>query len=160
MFEFIDAKTVAVIFHLFGVALGAGGAFMSDAMFFKTIEDLAISTTEIRFLKLGSKITIVVVIAINGIMFHRVHMRRLIAHVGHPEQAIQFFSESKFLFMSGAVSVVSWMSTIILGAFKSIPYSYGVIVGVYVALVVLATLFAQIIRKKYLKKAQGTFLRS
>lgn len=54
MFEFITAKTIYIIIHLFGVAIGAGGAFMSDAMFFSSIKDRMFNKTEIRFLKLGS----------------------------------------------------------------------------------------------------------
>ena len=54
MLDFIDIKTIFLIIHLFGVALGAGGAFTSDAMFFLSIRDKKFTTTEIRFLKLGS----------------------------------------------------------------------------------------------------------
>ena len=54
MLDFIDIKTVWLIIHLFGVALGAGGAFASDAMFFSSVRDKKFSKTEIRFLKLGS----------------------------------------------------------------------------------------------------------
>jgi len=54
MIDFIDAKTLFTIFHIFGVAIGAGGAYMSDAMFFKTVRDQKISHTEMEFLNLGS----------------------------------------------------------------------------------------------------------
>lgn len=51
----MDPKTLFSIIHLFGVAIGAGGAFMSDAMFFSAVKDGKFSATEIRFLKLGSQ---------------------------------------------------------------------------------------------------------
>ncbi len=41
--------------HLFGVIIGAGGAFASDFMFFSSIKDKMISHTEMRFLRLGSR---------------------------------------------------------------------------------------------------------
>jgi hypothetical protein len=47
-------KTALAIAHLFGVAVGAGGAFMSDAMFMSSVKDSRFSKTEVRFLKLGS----------------------------------------------------------------------------------------------------------
>lgn len=54
MFEFLDLKTILVIFHLLGVALGVGGAIASDLMFFKTMKDGRITKTEMSFLNLGS----------------------------------------------------------------------------------------------------------
>lgn len=58
MTEFaLEYKTVFTILHLFGVALGAGGAFMSDGMFFISIKDRLLSVTELRFMKLGSTFT-------------------------------------------------------------------------------------------------------
>ncbi len=51
----LDYFTAIVITHLFGVIIGAGGAFAGDLMFFNTVQDRKISKTEIRFLKLGSK---------------------------------------------------------------------------------------------------------
>ena len=39
-----------------GVVIGMGAAFTSDAIFFSSIRDETISPTELRFLKLGSKI--------------------------------------------------------------------------------------------------------
>jgi len=54
MSDLPELKDILVIIHLFGVAMGAGGAFMSDAMFFSTIKDLKISKTEMRFLHIGS----------------------------------------------------------------------------------------------------------
>lgn len=49
----MDIKIILTILHLFGVALGAGGAFVSDAMFFKSVRDANINSTEVLFLKLG-----------------------------------------------------------------------------------------------------------
>jgi hypothetical protein len=40
--------------HLFGIALGAGGAFISDLLFLKSVRDRRISTTEMNFLLLAS----------------------------------------------------------------------------------------------------------
>ena len=51
----MELQTLFLIFHLFGVALGAGGAFLSDGMFFLSIKDKTFSQTEIKFLKLGSR---------------------------------------------------------------------------------------------------------
>jgi len=54
MLDWLDTKSLFTIIHLLGVAVGAGGAYMSDAMFFSSVKDEKISKTEIRFLKIGS----------------------------------------------------------------------------------------------------------
>ncbi len=48
-------SSLLVIFHLVGVALGAGGAYLSDLLFFQSIKNRHISQTELRFLSLGSR---------------------------------------------------------------------------------------------------------
>jgi hypothetical protein len=52
--DFLDTRSLLVIGHVFGVALGAGDAFMSDAMFLKSARDRRFSKTEVGFLKLGN----------------------------------------------------------------------------------------------------------
>ena len=54
MFDFIEIKTVYTILHLFGIAIGAGGAFASDLIFFKSIKDGKLSNTEFGFMEMGS----------------------------------------------------------------------------------------------------------
>lgn len=55
IFDFFDARTIYSFIHLIGIVLGAGGAFMTDAMFFSSLQDKKIIESEIRFLHLGSK---------------------------------------------------------------------------------------------------------
>jgi len=52
--EWIDAKTIYTIAHIFGAILGAGGAYVSDAMFFSSVKDKMISKKELQFMKIGS----------------------------------------------------------------------------------------------------------
>lgn len=49
--------TLFLVIHLFGVAFGAGGAFMSDLAFFRSIKDKKISQAEFGFLKMTSQAT-------------------------------------------------------------------------------------------------------
>ena len=52
--SFLDQKTIFTIIHILGVAIGAGGAYVSDMIFMSSIRDQKISKTEMRFLTLGS----------------------------------------------------------------------------------------------------------
>lgn len=183
--EFLDIKTIYLILHVFGAILGAGGAFMSDIMFFATVKDGIINKEELRFMRLGGnvvwtgliiliisgillfytdpvfyansqkflvKVSIVVIILINGIIFHTIHLPHLKNH-----QEIEFaksntFKEkASFVMISGAVSMVSWISTVILGMLKKVPYSYLEILSVYLIFLGLGMLGAYLMKNKILK---------
>ncbi len=183
--EFITIKTIYLIFHVFGAVLGAGGAFASDAMFFKTVKDGVIESTELSFMKLGSKlvwsgvfvlvvsgvllfytdpayymasskflvkVTIVGVLILNGIIFHFIHLPHITKHVGlRISESSTFLKKSTFLMASGALSMVSWVATLVLGMLKVVPYSYFQITGLYLFIVIFA-IGASIISKNRILK--------
>ncbi|MBI5786999.1 MAG: hypothetical protein HY446_00390 [Candidatus Niyogibacteria bacterium] len=170
------------VLHLFGVAIGAGGAVVSDFMFFSSVKDGKISKTEMRFLLIGSrtvwlglfilvlsgiglvtlnperilasekfwaKMTIVAVIFINGLLFHRYHIPLLSRHVGENfSRSEEFANRKPFLLASGAISIVSWASAIILGALRKAPAGYFEIVGIYFLLIALGILFTAFFRRR------------
>ncbi len=170
--EWIDSKTSFLIVHLFGVAIGAGGAFMSDAMFMTSAKGGRLSSTEVRFLRLGSimvwgglailvasgvglvstdpaqylastkflaKATIVGIIAVNGLAFHFLHFPIIHQHIGIPfSDAPTFLRRRPWLLASGALSMVSWSSTIVLGTLRGLPWSYAQIMFGYALIAAVA----------------------
>ncbi len=170
--EILDTKTILTIAHLFGVIVGAGGAYMSDLMFFTSIKDERIESTEFKFMRLGSrmvwlglgiilisgiglfltnpegylasskflaKMTIVGIIFMNGLFFHFTHLPRMRRHQNHHLPSSDEFSRKAHLLVaSGALSFISWTTSIIFGALKSIPYSYGEIMSGYLLIVAVA----------------------
>jgi len=183
--DFIEPKTIYLIAHIFGVAIGAGGAFASDAMFFSTIRDGRIDRHELRFMKLGSrlvwsgltllfisgiflvstdpsgylssgkflvKISIVGVIALNGVIFHLVHIPHIHNHLGLKfAESPTFIKRAPLLMASGAISMASWSSTIILGMLKNVPYGYSEIIGIYLLVIGVAVLGAVLMTKPILR---------
>lgn len=55
-FKEVNLNTVLVIAHVIGVALGVGGASLSDFLFFKSIKDKVISKDEFESLMTASKV--------------------------------------------------------------------------------------------------------
>lgn len=177
----IDTHTILVILHLFGVAIGAGAAFMSDVIFMSAIRDRVLSKTEIRILKLMSvmvwiglailiisggllwatsshdllgsskfltKMTIVFILTVNGLIFHWLHLPEItLREDKHMLKNKRFTSRIPLLIASGAISVVSWMSAIVLGALRSLPYSYFELMSFYFVLVFVATGVALIVER-------------
>lgn len=172
--------TWIVILHLFGVILGAGGAFASDMMFFSSIRDRKLSKTELGFMKIGStmvwtglailiisgsiifmsdpdkymasskfllKMTVVGVIFLNGIVFHRTHIPRMHRHADHHLPSSDEFMRSRsFLMASGAISFSSWITAFLLGSVKSIPVSYPVGLAAYIGILICAITGAMVIK--------------
>lgn len=177
--DFIDAKGLYTILHIFGAALGAGGAYMSDAMFMSSVKDDKLSATEMRFLRIGSafvwlgltllllsgvgifftdptfymdsskflaKMSIVLIIALNGLVFHISHLPRMHRHIGaHLPSSDEFTRKKALLVVSGAVSFSSWTSALILGSLRGLPFSYIEIMSIYLGFVAIATLGAFVV---------------
>ena len=185
MFDFIDTKAIYTIAHVFGAIIGAGGAFVSDGMFFETIRDGRVTKRELDFMKLGgkfvwfgllallisgifivstdparyfasekfiAKVIIVAIIVLNGVVFHTIHIPHIRNHLGIKlRESETFLKKSSFIMTSGALSLVSWIFTVILGSLRSVPYTYSQILSVYALCVVCAVVGALSLKKIMLR---------
>jgi hypothetical protein len=181
---FIDNHTLFGITHLFGVVIGAGGAFTSDLMFLSTMKDKKITTAEMRFLRLGSrmvwiglaiiiisgavlfldnvdryihsskflaKMVIVSIIIVNGFFFHIVHIPCLSRNVGkHLPSCRDFVRRSPYMMASGAISLISWVSAIVLGSLRGVPYSFSAIFLSYLVLLAVGVGVALLLSRRLL----------
>ncbi|MEK7542640.1 MAG: hypothetical protein AAB524_02985 [Patescibacteria group bacterium] len=188
MFDFLEIKTIYTIIHLFGIAIGAGGVFASDLIFFRSIRDGELSSTEFGFLELGGKmvwtglliliisgvllfsldpdkylasskflvkVTIVAIIIANGLLLHLKLIPNFKKCIKEGAMSLgEYVRSNPFVLMSGVVSGVSWSSAIILGALRSIPYSYWVILSVYVAILLFGVVGAFLFKSHFFPKSQ------
>jgi hypothetical protein len=186
MIDIAVTKTIFTIFHLMGVALGAGGAFLSDSMFISSVKDNRFSKTEIRFLKLASKMvwigiillvlsgififftdteyylasskflakmSIVLIIILNGIAFHFWHLPLIHQHENiHFPTSNTFTNRRMWVLASGAISIISWLSALILGSLQKVNASYFEIMAMYIVLVFLAVFISWTLRDNILPK--------
>lgn len=184
--ENISLYSVLLLVHLFGIILGAGGAFVSDGIFFTALKDRIISGDELRILKAGShfiwfgiillvisgtglflqdierlstsakfisKMTVVLVIVANGVIFHLVHIPFIHGHLGKPLATKRKPAKAfliPFVLASGVVSMVSWTATIVLGSLRSIPISYGGFLAVYSGAIAVGILTTPFLFHSYL----------
>lgn len=88
-------EIIYVVLHLLGLAIGMGGAIVSDAMFFSSIRDEKVSHTEMRFLRLGGATVWIglVLIILSGILLFSLN----------PEQ---YLASGKFLAKMTIVSII------------------------------------------------------
>jgi len=85
--------------------------------------------------KFWAKMTIVLIIALNGLFFHFAHRPVFKKSVGSEfSNEHTIIKRRKWLMVSGAISVTSWMYVIILGTLKATPFSYFQFIGFYLAL--------------------------
>lgn len=98
------------------------------------------------------KMIIVSILTINGIIFHVIHTPRLKNLVGkHLSTSSEFRKSSKSMYYSGAISIVSWVSALILGGLRLIPVSVFIGLIIYLGLIVVAIIGAEIKRREYLR---------
>lgn len=98
------------------------------------------------------KMIIVGIITVNGLFFHFVHTKRLESLVGeHLSVSHRFRKYSKSMYYSGALSMVSWVSALVLGGLRMIPVSVVIGLSIYAGLVIFAIGGAELKRRQYLK---------
>ncbi|MFT6829199.1 MAG: hypothetical protein ACJAV6_000012 [Candidatus Paceibacteria bacterium] len=98
------------------------------------------------------KMIIVGIIIANGIIFHLIHTPRLKKLVGkYLSTSLEFRKYSKSMYYSGAISIVSWISALILGSLRMIPVSIPIGLVVYLVLISVAIVGAEIKRRQYLR---------
>lgn len=161
-------KSLFTILHLSGVVIGMGAAFMTDVMFRRAFKNNTLVGTGLSYVKLGSKVvwigllviilsglllfsldperylnsskflakmTIVAILLANGLVFHFYHLRNI-------------RKNRVSLYVTGAISSVSWLSALILGSLRSVPFTYIQIMSVYgivLMIAIVAALFSRII---------------
>lgn len=193
--ETATLHTILIIIHLFGLALGAGGAFTSDGIFFASLRDKKISKDEVGILETTSKITwigigvllfsgiglfamnpeffsdstkflakmiIVLIIILNGVIFKIIHMPFVKDNIGkilYRKGHLNKLKNTAPLLISGVVSVTSWASVIILGALRSVDYSYIGILSLYFGILSLGLLTCYFLFKGFLDSKNNKKLR-
>ncbi len=101
--------------------------------------------------KFLSKMAIVAVIAINGIIFHRHHFKTLRQLIGVSlRHSALFRRESVGIFISGGISVTSWLFALALGSLQALPYSILQILSVYLVVLVVGISAALVLRVRFL----------
>ena len=187
MSEVFDLKSAAIILHLIGVVIGAGGAYVSDFLYLKSTKDGSLDVKELRTLRRASKIVwfglvilfasgiilfslnpavyaasskfltkmaVVGVLTLNGFLFHFVHMPVLHRTTdGKLFRSKEFLRKGSIIYASGAVSIVSWTSAIVLGFLRSIPYTFAQAFGIYILIVAVAIVGA-LIQFRFLSKKE------
>lgn len=101
--------------------------------------------------KFWAKMTIVAILTVNGVIFHFKHIPTLGCCLGTDiRQHKLFLANSRALFVSGAISMVSWFSALVLGALRGVPYSYPFIMGIYLIVLGFAIAVALLLCRKLL----------
>ncbi len=180
--------------HILGAIIGAGGAFASDFVFFKSHKDKVISKDEFHIMEglsrvvwggllllvisgvglfgmnyealLASsgflaKVTIVLIIVVNGIFFHYLHIPYIEKHLEHhlfPQR--NRADRSDFIIFSGVISATSWMAVVAIASLKTImPLTYTGFMGVYTGALLVGALGAYQLMKKTVHKQELETLR-
>jgi len=94
------------------------------------------------------KMTIVLILLVNGALFHRIHVPIMERSKGrHLAKDLVFVKNSAFLLASGTISLVSWVSALVLGGLRTIPVGYLEGLGLYFMAVAIAIIWSLFFRR-------------
>lgn len=102
--------------------------------------------------KIWAKITIVIILTLNGFFVHYYVLPTLKKRLGKTLATPSFIQKSFFIFSPGAISAVSWYSALILGAWRGLDASYAEIMSGYVAILASAVIISNIAGRMLLRK--------
>lgn len=95
------------------------------------------------------KMFVVLVIFVNGIIFHLKHIPLIDRHADeHYPSSDEFTRKKKLLTISGTISITSWTLALILGILGSIPFNTITALALYIAFEVFAVSVALILSKR------------
>lgn len=99
--------------------------------------------------KFLAKMTIVLIIILNGIFLHARLIPLCRRHIDSDlPSSDEFMRNRAFMFTSGAISLVSWISALILGALHSLPLGYVAIMSLYLIVLISAIVISNLISLK------------
>lgn len=126
------------------VIIGLVLAYISGLLIFSTNPELYMVSD-----KFWSKVTVVLVITINGYFFHRWHLPVMKKHEDKDMKDMKHLRKDRgLLVISGAISAISWTFAIVLGTWRGIPFTYSQIVFTYLVILILAVIFAMMLFRK------------
>lgn len=102
--------------------------------------------------KIWAKITIVIILTLNGFFVHYYVLPTLKKRLGKTLATPLFIQKSFFIFSPGAISAVSWYSALILGAWRGLEASYSEIMCGYIAILAGAIIISNIAGRKMLTR--------
>lgn len=97
--------------------------------------------------RLWAHLTIALVVFFNGLAMHWKVFPVLESFIDKPF-SLDFIKKSKIVFSTGAISIISWYFTFVLGAWHELNLSYLGIMSVYFLLILGGVLIANLIGKR------------
>ncbi|MEX0916766.1 MAG: hypothetical protein WDZ44_01545 [Candidatus Spechtbacterales bacterium] len=187
-----EIHTILFLGHIFGTALGLGGATISDLLFFRATKDgrfeakeweimkllskviwvgitlailsgvgflleYAMTPEKVGFLendKIWAKMTIVGIIFLNGVFLHWKLFPIFESMVEGTKGVSKFPHRMTMVFTSGAISITSWYSVFIMGAWRGLNFtlSYWQIMLVYASILAFAIASANALGRWHTRK--------
>jgi hypothetical protein len=102
--------------------------------------------------KIWAKLTVVIVLTLNGFFIHYYVLPTLKKRLGKSLATASFMKKSFLIFSPGAVSSVSWYTALVLGAWRGLEANYWEIMGGYVFVLTGAIIVSNIAGRSFLTK--------
>lgn len=143
-----ETETLRVFSHMIWLALGV--LYVSG--FGLYLGNMEVLNASPKFLL---KLIVVAVITVNGFLLHFLvtpNLTRIAFGQAHDHAAGELRRLRRIAFALGSVSFTSWYTALALGAMRTSPASFGVLLAVYIALLVGAVSTSQVLEWRFAKK--------
>jgi len=104
------------------------------------------------------KMIVAAVIIVNGGFLNLVvapHLVNITFHRKHKHYVGELHRIRRIAFALGPISIVSWYTAFILGALRSVPLSFSVLLGIYLGIVAVAITIGQICERILVRRASS-----
>lgn len=104
--------------------------------------------------KIWAKVTIISIIALNGLFIHRKVLPIFRKSIGQNINKSEVSKNLTLVLTSGALSATSWYSAFIMGAWSGLNFHFSYIefIAIYIIILFIAILVANIVGRIHLKK--------
>ncbi len=102
--------------------------------------------------KIWAKITVVIILTLNGFFVHYYVLPTLKKRLGKSLANPSFMKKSFLIFSPGAISSVSWYTALVLGAWRGLEATYFQIMSGYLVILVGAVIASNIAGRSFLFK--------
>lgn len=104
--------------------------------------------------KIWAKITVVIILTMNGFFVHYYVLPTLKKRRGKTLVTPSFMKKSFWIFSPGAISSVSWYTALVLGAWRGLAANYWQIMGGYFVILIGAIAVSNIAGKTFLLRSK------
>ena len=163
----MEIYPILILLHIIGTVLGAGGATFAEIFHIRAMRDGSITeeegaTLKISYMVLRIGLALLVFSGFGFLIYYRLNgyesylynyklWAKMIIVFIIPINALLFQVRAIPTWLATAISLTSWYGALILGVYRTVPYSFEMIMLIYVVSIFIVAFILNRIQAHYRK---------